>query len=307
MRILVVGSMAYDTIETPSGKAESAIGGSVSYFALAARFFSPVSMVAAIGNDFSDGDVRLFSDRAIDIRGVTRRDGPTFRWHGRYHEDMNVRDTISVALNVFADFRPDLLPDQCRADYVFLANIAPELQAHVLAQVVSPKVVAADTMNLWINNERPALIRLLPRIGILTLNDEEARMLSGEHNLVKAGRALLRMGPHTVLVKRGEYGVLQFSQESMFAVPAWPLEEVVDPTGAGDTFAGAFMGYIARKGGLSESALRTAVVYGSVLASFCVERFSIGGLTGIAWEDIDKRYRAFIELTDSHHARWTSQ
>jgi sugar/nucleoside kinase (ribokinase family) len=264
-------------------------------------------MVAAIGNDFSEEDVRLFSDRAIDIRGVTRRDGPTFRWHGRYHEDMNVRDTVSVALNVFADFKPDLLPDQCRADYVFLANIAPELQAHVLAQVASPKVVAADTMNLWINNERPALIKLLPRIGILTLNDEEARMLSGEHNLVKAGRALLKMGPHTVLVKRGEYGVLQFSQESVFAVPAWPLEEVIDPTGAGDTFAGAFMGYLARKGGLSESALRTAVVYGSVLASFCVERFSVGGLTELAWEDIDKRYRAFIELTDSHHARWTSQ
>jgi sugar/nucleoside kinase (ribokinase family) len=307
MSILVVGSMAYDTIETPSGKAESAIGGSVSYFALAARFFSPVSMVAAIGNDFSEKDVQLFSDRAIDIRGVTRRDGPTFRWHGRYHEDMNVRDTVSVALNVFADFKPDLLPDQSRADYVFLANIAPELQAHVLAQVASPKVVAADTMNLWINNERPALVKLLPRIGILTLNDEEARMLSGEHNLVKAGRALLKMGPHTVLVKRGEYGVLQFSQESMFAVPAWPLEEVIDPTGAGDTFAGAFMGYLARKGGLSESALRTAVVYGSVMASFCVEQFSVGGLTALAWEDIDKRYRAFIELTDSHHSRWTSQ
>jgi sugar/nucleoside kinase (ribokinase family) len=307
MSILVVGSMAYDTIETPRGRAESAIGGSVSYFALAARFFSPVSIVAAIGTDFRDEDVRIFAERAIDIRGVTRRNGPTFRWHGRYHEDMNIRDTVSVALNVFADFSPDLLPDQRRSDYVFLANIAPELQAHVLSQVASPKVVAADTMNLWINNERAALVALLPKIGILTLNDEEARMLSGEHNLVRAGRALLRMGPRTVLVKRGEYGVLQFSQDAMFAVPAYPLEEVVDPTGAGDTFAGAFMGYIARKGGLSESALRTAVVYGSVLASFAVERFSIDGLTALTWEDIDARYRAFIELTDSHHSRWTSQ
>ena len=307
MSILVVGSMAYDTIETPIGKAESAIGGSVSYFALAARFFSPVSMVAAIGTDFRDDDLRLFAQRAIDTRGVTRRDGPTFRWHGRYHEDMNIRDTISVALNVFADFHPELLADQRRSDYVFLANIAPELQAHVLSQVASPKVVAADTMNLWIANERPALIELLPRIGILTLNDEEARMLSGEHNLVKAGRALLKMGPHTVLVKRGEYGLLQFSREGMFAVPAWPLEEVVDPTGAGDTFAGAFMGYIARKGGLNEATLRTAVVYGSVLASFCVERFSIDGLTSLTWEDVEQRYRAFIELTDSRHARWTSQ
>jgi sugar/nucleoside kinase (ribokinase family) len=307
MSILVVGSMAYDTIETPHGKAESAIGGSVSYFALAARFFSPVSMVAAIGTDFRDEDVRIFSERAIDIRGVTRRDGPTFRWHGRYHEDMNIRDTVSVALNVFADFSPDLLPDQRRADYVFLANIAPELQAHVLSQVASPTVVAADTMNLWINNERAALVALLPKIGILTLNDEEARMLSGEHNLVKAGRALLKMGPQTVLIKRGEYGVLQFSRDAMFAVPAYPLEEVIDPTGAGDTFAGAFMGYIARQGGLSEAVLRTAVVYGSVLASFAVERFSIDALKGLAWEDIDQRYRAFIELTDSHHSRWNSQ
>jgi len=307
MSILVVGSMAYDTIETPTGLAESAIGGSVSYFALAARFFAPVSVVAAIGTDFRDEDLRIFAERAIDLRGVTRRDGPTFRWHGRYHEDMNIRDTVSVALNVFADFTPELLPDQRRSDYVFLANIAPELQAHVLAQVASPKVVAADTMNLWINNERPALIALLPKIGILTLNDEEARLLSGEHNLVKAARALLKMGPRTVLIKRGEYGVLQFSNDSIFAVPAYPLEEVVDPTGAGDTFAGAFMGYIARKGTLNEAILRTAVVYGSVLASFAVERFSIDQLTALAWEDIDTRYRAFIELTDSHHSRWTSQ
>jgi sugar/nucleoside kinase (ribokinase family) len=307
MSIVAVGTIGYDTVETQHGSVSAALGGSVSYFALAARFFAPVSVVAAVGTDFREADQRLFAERGIDVRGMAQREGATFRWHGRYHEDMNVRDTISLALNVFADFMPDLLPDQRRADYVFLANISPELQQHVLEQVASPKVVAADTMNHWIANERQALIRLLPRIDILTVNDEEARMLSGEHNLVKAGRAIVKMGPDTVLVKRGEYGVLQFNKDSMFAVPAYPLEEVIDPTGAGDAFAGAFMGYIARKGVVNESVLRTGVVYGCVLGSFVVEQFSVNRITALTWEDIDQRYRAFIELTDSHHSRWTSQ
>ncbi len=307
MSIVAVGTIGYDTVETQHGNVTDALGGSVSYFALAARFFAPVSIVAAVGTDFRAADERLFADREIDMRGMERREGATFRWHGRYHEDMNLRDTISTELNVFADFMPALLPDQHRADYVFLANISPDLQRHVLDQVLSPKVVAADTMNLWIMNERAALIRLLPRIDILTLNDEEARMLTGEHNLVKAGRAIIKMGPDTVLVKRGEYGVLQFSKDAMFAVPAYPLEEIIDPTGAGDSFAGAFMGYIARKGVVNESVLRTAVVYGCVMGSFVVEQFSVGRVAALAWEDIEERYRAFIELTDSHHSRWTSQ
>ena len=251
--------------------------------------------------------MQLFVDRNIDVRGLVRREGPTFRWHGRYHEDMNIRDTVNLALNVFADFRPELLPDQRRSDYIFLANISPDLQTYVLGQVASPKIVAADTMNHWIANERQELIKLLPRLDILTVNDEEARMLSGEHNLVKAGRAILKMGPDTVLVKRGEYGVLQFSQNSLFAVPAYPLEEVVDPTGAGDAFAGAFMGYIARHGHVTESILRTAVLYGTVMGSYVVEQFSVDRLTALTWEDVDSRYRAFIELTDSRHSRWMSQ
>jgi sugar/nucleoside kinase (ribokinase family) len=307
MSIVVVGTIGYDTIETQHGGVAEALGGSASFFALAARFFSPVSIVAAVGTDFRPEDQRLFAERSIDIRGMVQREGETFRWHGRYHEDMNIRDTISVALNVFADFTPDLLPDQRRSDYVFLANISPSLQEHVLSQVTSPKVVAADTMNHWIENERSGLIRLLPRLDILTLNDEEARMLSGEHNLLKAGRAILKMGPDTVLVKRGEYGVLLFQQSSLFAIPAYPLEEVVDPTGAGDAFAGAFMGWLARNGRVTESILRTAVVYGSVLGSIAVEKFSVEGLSELAWDEIEKRYRAFIELTDSHHSRWTSQ
>jgi sugar/nucleoside kinase (ribokinase family) len=307
MSIVVVGSVAYDTIETDHGGVIESLGGSASFFSVAARFFAPVSVVAVVGSDFRPAYRKLLAERNIDLRGLEQRQGKTFRWHGRYHEDMNRRDTVSMALNVFQDFAPDLLPDQRRCDYLFLGNIAPELQERVLSQVTSPKLVAGDTMNHWIEETGPALRKLLPRLDIITVNDEEARLLAGEHNLVKAGRAILKMGPRTVLIKRGEYGVLQFSREGMFAVPAYPLEEVVDPTGAGDTFAGGFMGYLARNGRLNESALRTAVVYGSVLASFVVERFSLDRIAELTWEEIDQRYRAFIDLTDSHHSRWTSQ
>ncbi|HVA78384.1 MAG TPA: PfkB family carbohydrate kinase [Candidatus Binataceae bacterium] len=307
MSIVVVGSVAYDSLETPGGSAPDVLGGSATYFSVAARFFAPVSIVAVVGSDFKAESRQLLAERSIDLRGLEQRPGKTFRWHGRYHEDMNHRDTLSLALGVFENFAPVLLPDQQRCDYLFLANIAPELQERVLSQVQSPKLVAGDTMNHWIENSGAELKRLLPRLDIITLNDEEARMLSGEHNLVKAGREILKMGPKTVLVKRGEYGVLQFSRDAMFAVPAYPLEEVVDPTGAGDTFAGAFMGYLARNGRTTEAALRTAVVYGSVLASFVVEKYSLERLLSLTWEEIDNRYRAFIELTDSHHSRWTSQ
>jgi sugar/nucleoside kinase (ribokinase family) len=307
MSIVVVGSVAYDSLETPGGNAPDVLGGSATYFSVAARFFAPVSIVAVVGSDFKLESRQLLADRSIDLRGLEQRPGKTFRWHGRYHEDMNHRDTLALALGVFENFAPVLLPDQQRCDYLFLANIAPELQERVLSQVQNPKLVAGDTMNHWIENSGAELKRLLPRLDIITLNDEEARMLSGEHNLVKAGRGILKMGPKTVLVKRGEYGVLQFSRDAMFAVPAYPLEEVVDPTGAGDTFAGAFMGYLARNGRVTEAALRTAVVYGSVLASFVVEKYSLDRLLALSWEEIDNRYRAFIELTDSHHSRWTSQ
>ncbi len=306
MSIVVVGTIGYDTIDTNHGGVSDALGGSASFFAIASRFFAPVSLVAAVGTDFRQEHWDLFRERSIDLRGLAKIKGPTFRWHGRYHEDMNVRDTVSLALNVFDGFKPELLPDQRRADYVFLSNISPDLQLHVLSQIGSPKMVAADTMNHWIVNERAGLMKLLPRLDLLTLNDEEARLLSGESNLVRAGRAILKMGPDTVLVKRGEYGVLKFGNDTMFAVPAWPLEEVIDPTGAGDTFAGALMGWLARTGRINESILRTGIVYGSVLASFVVEKFSVDRLATLTWEDIEERYRAFIELTDSHHSRWMS-
>ncbi len=306
MSIVVVGSVAYDTVETSHSSREDALGGAATFFSIAARFFAPVSMVGVIGEDFKPEHLKLLTERGVDIRGLERAPGKTFHWHGRYHEDMNKRDTISLALNVFDGFNPTLLPDQQRCDYLFLANISPELQYRVLTQVKSPKLVAADTMDFWIQNARPHLTRLLERLDILTVNDEEARMLSGEHNLVKAGRAILKMGPKSVLVKRGAYGVLQFSKEGMFAVPAYPLEDVLDPTGAGDTFAGGLMGFLARQGRLTESILRTAVVYGTVMASYCVENFSVDRLLELSWEEIDHRYRAFIERTDSHSNRWNS-
>ncbi|WP_333646074.1 PfkB family carbohydrate kinase [Candidatus Binatus sp.] len=307
MSIVVVGFLAYDTVETPNGKVEEVLGGGASYFSIAARFFSPVSIVAVVGTDYRAEDFQLFTDRNIDVRGVVKREGQTTRWHGRYHEDMNVRDTVKLSLNVLENFTPELLPDQCRADYLYLAPNDPALQEHVLDQVLSPKVVTADLYDYWIQNTRPGLAKVLERIQILLCSDSEARTLTGEHNLVKAGRAILKMGPSTVLIKRGEYGVLQFSEEGMFAVPAYPLEEVVDPTGAGDTFAGGMMGFLARHGRVTESSLRTAVVYGSVMASFVVERYSLERLLALTWEEIDNRYREFINLIDSHHSRWTTQ
>jgi sugar/nucleoside kinase (ribokinase family) len=307
MSIVVVGFLAYDTVETPTGKVEEVLGGGASYFAIAARFFSPVSVVAVVGSDFKAEDMRLFTERNIDVRGVAKREGKTTRWHGRYHEDMNKRDTVALSLNVLENFTPELLPDQCRADYLYLAPNDPVLQEHVLDQVHSPKVVVADLYDYWIANTRPGLARVLERIQVLLCSDGEARVLTGEDNLVKAGRAILKMGPSTALIKRGEYGVLQFSEEGMFAVPAYPLEEVVDPTGAGDTFAGAMMGFLARHGRVTESSLRTAAVYGSVMASFVVERFSLERLLDLTWEEIDNRYREFINLIDSHHSRWTTQ
>ena len=307
MSIVVVGSVAYDKVETGRGNATDALGGSAAFFSVAARFFTPVSIVAVVGSDFRPEDQQLLADRGIDLRALERQEGKTMRWHGRYHEDMNKRDTLSLELNVFDGFMPNLLPDQRRCDYLFLGNIAPVLQERVLSQVMSPKLVAGDTMDHWILDTHDDLVKLLPKIDILTVNDDEARLLAGEHNLVKAGRAILAMGPRSLLIKRGEYGVIQFSKEGTFAVPAYPLEDVVDPTGAGDTFAGGMMGFLARHGRITESSLRTAVVYGSVMASFVVERFSLERLFDLTWEEIDNRYRAFIDLIDSHHSRWTTQ
>lgn len=295
--VLVVGSVAIDTVEAPGGRADDVLGGAALYFSLAASFFTPVRMVAVVGPDFPRTALEELRRRGIDLTGLEERPGRTFRWSGRYHEDVNVRDTLHLDLGVFGDFRPTLPESYRDTPWVFLANIDPVLQASVLEQLRAPGVVGCDTMNHWIAESRPALERLLGRVDMLVINDEEARLLSGERNVVRAAARILGMGPQTVLIKRGEYGVIQFASDSIFAVPAFPLEEVTDPTGAGDCFAGGFMGELARSGDRSPSGLRRAIAYGSVMGSFVVEDFGPRRLMHLTREEVDRRYRQFVSLT----------
>jgi len=298
MSLLVVGSVAIDTVEAPGGRADDVVGGAALYFSLAASFFTPVRMVGVVGADFPRPVLDDLRRRGVDLAGVEEQSGRTFRWSGRYHEDVNVRDTLHLDLGVFANFRPTL-PDSYRdSRFVFLANIDPVLQASVLEQLRGPEVVGCDTMNHWITESRSALEGLLNRVHLLVINDEEARLLSGERNVVRSAARILQMGPRAVLIKRGEYGIIQFAGQSVFAVPAFPLEEVTDPTGAGDCFAGGFMGELARSGDLSPAGLRRAIVYGSVLGSFVVEDFGPRRLLKLTREDIDRRYRQFVALTN---------
>ena len=297
MSLVVVGSVAIDTLETPHGRAPDVLGGAATYFAVAASFFTPVQLVAVVGDDFPKHELKWFRSRGIDLTGLETRPGKSLRWTGRYHEDMNVRDTLSFEPNVFESFMPELPPSYRDTPFVFLANIAPALQARVLDQVRAPKLVGADTMNLWIETTRADLDALLRRVPLLMINDEEARLLSGERNMVRAARRILAMGPQSVMIKRGEYGVIYFSGETVFAVPAYPLEEVFDPTGAGDAFAGGTMGYLASCGSVTAENLRRAIVYGSVVASFTVEAFSLERLRQLTRAEIDQRYRQFVSLT----------
>ena len=300
MSILVVGTVAFDSIETPFGCAERILGGSASYFALGASFFAPVRIVGVIGQDFPQEYLDLFTQRNIDLEGVKRESGDTFHWRGRYHEDINVRDTLELHLNVLAGFVPDL-PERYRdAEYVFLGNIDPLMQLEVLNQIRRMRLVVCDTMDHWIRESLDGLRQVLKRIEMLVINDSEARLLSGQSNIVRAAREILKMGPKVVLVKRGEYGVLQFSDSSIFATPAYPLEEVFDPTGAGDSFAGGFLGQLARSGDLTQQGIRRAIVYGSVVASFTVEDFGVKRLASVALRDIEERYKSFAQLTDFH-------
>jgi sugar/nucleoside kinase (ribokinase family) len=298
MSIVVVGTVAFDTVETPYGRATEVLGGSATYFAVAASYFTPVQLVAVVGEDFPAAERGFLDQRGIDLTGLEVRPGRTFRWTGRYHEDMNLRDTLDLQLNVFGEFRPALPPAYRDAQFVFLANIDPGLQGGVLDQLARPRLIACDTMNHWIDGARSDLERLLRRVDLLVINDEEARMLSGERNVVRAARRILEMGPRSLLIKRGEYGVIHFAPDSVFAVPAFPLEEVFDPTGAGDTFAGGLMGCLAANGDLGAGALRRAIVYGSVMASFVVEDFSLNRLRTLDRDEIDRRYRQFVSLTE---------
>ncbi len=297
MSILVVGSVAYDTVETPFGTAEKVLGGSASFFSVAASHFAPVNLVAVVGDDFGERQLAAFAGRPIDLQGLERARGATFHWQGKYSYDLNARDTIRTDLNVFEHFKPKIPAAYRSSDHVFLGNIDPQLQREVLEQVAAPKLVACDTMNFWIEGRRTELEKTLARVDVLLINDSEARQLSGEWNVVKAARAIRAMGPHTLIVKKGEHGVVMFSEAGSFAAPAYPLEEVFDPTGAGDTFAGGFMGYLAAAGDRSEATLRRAVVMGSTLASFCVEAFSLDRLLTLTRREIDERFRLFKQLT----------
>jgi len=293
-----VGSVAFDALESPYGKVERALGGAATYFAVAASFFTPVSLVAIVGDDFTAEDEKIFRGRHIDMEGLERATGKTFFWAGRYSQNLNERVTLATELNVFAEFKPRL-PERYRSSkFVFLANIAPELQRDVLHQVKKrPKIAAMDTMNYWIERSNAELRETLKHVDILMINDSETRELSNEHNLLRAAKHIFKMGPSTLVVKRGEYGAMMVDKRGVFCVPAFPLEEPHDPTGAGDSFAGGFMGYLAGCGDKSDASLRRAMVYGSVLGSFAVEKFGLDRLRHLKRSEIHARARHFSKLT----------
>ncbi len=298
MSLLVVGSVAYDALESPYGKVERTLGGAATYFSIAASFFTHVNLVAIVGEDFHPKDEAIFHKRSIDIEGLERAAGKCFFWAGRYSENLNERVTLATELNVFADFKPRLPEKYRNSKYVFLANIAPALQHDVLKQVKgTPKLVAMDTMNYWIEGSNAELRETLKHVDVLMINDSETRQLSNEYNLLRAAKHIFKMGPSALVVKRGEYGAMMVDKHGVFAVPGFPLEEPHDPTGAGDSFAGGFMGYLAGVGKTNDAALRNAIVYGSVLGSFAVERFGLERLLKLKKAEIHARARHFAKLT----------
>lgn len=299
--LLVVGSVALDSIRTPFGEAADVLGGSATYFAYAASFFTQVRLVAVVGADFPGSHLDLLARRRVDLAGLQVSSGETFRWAGEYGYDLNEAKTVDTRLGVFADFRPALPSHFRTTPFLFLANIDPELQLDVLRKVERPKLIALDTMNFWIQGKREALQRVLAEVDAVVINDTEARMLAQEPNLIKAARAILGYGPKTVVVKRGEYGALMATDGRFFFAPAFPLESVFDPTGAGDTFAGGFMGCLARAGTMDEASFRRAIVYGSVMASFTVEDFSLSRLLRLEASEIEERYRGFREMMHFEH------
>ncbi len=299
MKLLCVGSVAYDTVKTPFGRRERALGGSATYFSVAASYFTSVGILAVVGEDFEQSDRRLFAKHNISTEGLqTVKGGLTFHWQGEYGYDLNDARTLKTDLNVLEGFEPVVPAAYRDAPFVCLANIDPVIQLRVLDQMHKPKLVAADTMNFWINNRRNELLEVLKRVDMLVINEAEIRQLSEEYNLVKAAQRVLGWGPRVVIIKRGEYGVLKVTLQSVFAAPAYPLENVFDPTGAGDTFAGGMMGFLSSSGELDSMALRKAIVMGSVMASFNVEDFSLGRLSVLGRQEIEDRFAAFKRLTD---------
>jgi len=296
MSLVIVGSLAFDTIETPSERRERVIGGSATYCALAASYFTSPYLVGVVGEDFPQEVIKLFQHRGIDLTGLEVKEGRTFHWEGRYGHDPNHRLTLKLELNVFGDFHPSLPRKYRQAGIIFLANIDPDLQEEILHQVVNPRLVAMDTIDHWIKNKREALFRVLKKVDILLANEEEIKLLTDEINLIRAGRKILQLGPELVIIKKGEHGALVLGEGWVFGVLAHPCEEVIDPTGAGDCFAGGFLGYLDRVRQLSQRAIKRAAVYGSVMASFAIEDFGIERLKNLKEEEIKERFLEFKKL-----------
>ncbi len=297
MSVLVVGSAALDSVKTPTGEVTDALGGSAFYFAAAASYFSPVKIVAVVGEDFPMGKIDFLKERNVDLKGLEVAQGKTFRWSGIYHQDMNQRDTLSTELNVFESFSPKLPDEYRQTPYIFLANIHPALQLDVLNQVDNPRFVMLDTMNLWIDTDLEGLKKVMAKLDAIILNDQETRQITGENNLIKAAKEVTKLGPTTVIVKKGEHGAFIVSQDDFFALPAFPIENLFDPTGAGDSFAGGMIGCLAKQDNLSADNFRRALVYGTVTASFTVEKFSIDRLREITMDDIESRYQKMQDMT----------
>jgi sugar/nucleoside kinase (ribokinase family) len=298
MSLLVVGSVAFDAVETPFGKRDKMLGGSAAHFSISASFFTEVRVVGVVGGDFTREEEEVLTSRGVDTTDLERiPEGKTFRWRGRYDYDLNTAHTLDTQLNVFADFKPKLSEGARRSRLVFLGNIQPDLQREVREQVRGAELVALDTMNLWIEIARESLLEAIKAVDVVIINDAEARQLTGEPNLIRATREILSWGPKALIVKRGEYGAALFTAQTYFAIPAYPLESVFDPTGAGDTFAGGFMGYLASQERLDEAAMRRAMIFGSVMASFNVEEFGTERVQRLTHEEINERFRAFKQMT----------
>lgn len=299
MGLLVVGSLGLDTVYTPFDQVEEALGGSATYISLAASYFSgPIQMVGVVGTDFPKKYIDILTDHKIDVEGLQTIDGgKTFRWGGKYHYDLNVRDTLFTELNVFENFDP-IIPDNFKkSKYVCLGNIDPTLQLKVLDQLSNPQLIVCDTMNYWIEGKRDELLNLLKQVHVLVINDSEARLLANEPNLIKASKIITEMGPQTLIIKKGEHGAMLFTNGTIFSAPAYPMEIIFDPTGAGDSFAGGFAGYLFKTRDLSPNNLKCAVIYGSSMASFCVEKFSTKGLEDLSYLQVQDRYREFLNLS----------
>jgi sugar/nucleoside kinase (ribokinase family) len=295
--LLVVGTVALDSVKTPFGKVDNALGGSATYFSASASYFTDVRLVAVIGEDFPKEHIQFLKSKNIDISGLEVQKGETFRWNGEYGYDLNEARTLATHLNVLATFKPNIQNDYKNSDVVFLANVDPEIQLDVLRQVKRPKLVACDTMNYWIASKPDELLLTLKEVDLLTINEAEIRQLAGEASLVKAAKSVQAMGPKTIVVKQGSYGALMFNGHSVFSAPAYPLESVFDPTGAGDSFAGGFMGFLASTMNFTEESMRKAVIFGSVMASLNVESFSLDRLRSLDYKEIEGRYREFKSLT----------